>query len=96
MRFGALVAAGVEGTGSYGALRSRATSEGEGGAKETALLDHLEILFERSLEQDALRLLQGLSHSRTVVVVWSGVLEGGSLIYAVPGHPEHRCYVARS
>jgi hypothetical protein len=56
------------------------------------LLDHLEILFEKSLKQDPLRLLQRISRSRTVVAVWSGILEDGSLIYAVPGHPEHRRY----
>lgn len=63
---------------------------GEG--EEMVLLDHLEILFEQSLRQDPLRLLQGISRSRTIVAVWSGVLEDGSLTYAVPGHPEHRRY----
>lgn len=64
-----------------------------GGQKEEAvLLEHLEILFEKSLEQDPLRLLQGISRSQTVVAVWSGVLEDGSLTYAVSGHPEHRRY----
>ncbi len=58
------------------------------------LLDHLEILFEKSLKQDPLRLLQSLARSRTVVAVWSGVLENGSLTYGDPGHPEHRRYSA--
>ena len=62
--------------------------------EEVVLLDHLEILFEKSLKQDPLRLLQGISRSRTVVAVWSGILEDGSLTYAVPGHPEHRRYPA--
>lgn len=61
-------------------------------AEETVLLDHLEILFEPSLKQDPLRLLQGLSRNRTVVTVWSGIHEDGSLTYAAPGHPEHRRY----
>ncbi len=48
----------------------------------------------RSVRQDPLRLLQSISRSRTVVAVWSGILEDGSLTYAVPGHPEHRRYAA--
>ena len=62
--------------------------------EDGVLLDHLEILFEKSLKQDPLRLLQGISRSRTIVAVWSGILEDGSLTYAVPGHPEHRRYPA--
>lgn len=63
-------------------------------AEEVVFLDHLEILFEPSLKQDPLRLLQGLSRDRIVIAVWSGVREDGSLIYAVPGHPEYRRYPA--
>ncbi len=63
-------------------------------AGEAVLLDHLEILFEKTLKQDPLRLLQGISRSRTVVAVWSGILEDGTLSYAVPDHPEHRRYPA--
>jgi hypothetical protein len=73
-----------------GLLEEIVGEEGE----EVVLLDHLEILFEKSLKQDPLRLLQGISRSRTVVAVWSGILEDGSLTYAVPGHPEHRRYPA--
>ena len=62
--------------------------------EDLVLLDHLEILFEKSLKQYPLRLLQHISRNRTVVAVWSGILEEGSLIYAVPGHPEHRRYPA--
>ena len=36
------------------------------------LLDHLEILFDPALEQDPLRLLQGVSRDRTVVAAWPG------------------------
>jgi hypothetical protein len=71
-------------------LEAIAGEEGE----EVVLLDNLEILFEKSLKQDPLRLLQGISRNRTVVAVWSGILEDGSLTYAVPGHPEHRRYPA--
>ncbi|ROQ92181.1 BREX-3 system P-loop-containing protein BrxF [Desulfosoma caldarium] len=36
------------------------------------LLDNIELLFDVSLKQDPLRLLQGLSRNKTVVAAWSG------------------------
>lgn len=36
------------------------------------LLDNIELLFDVSLKQDPLRLLQGLSRNTTVVAAWSG------------------------
>lgn len=62
---------------------------------ETVLLDNLEIVFDLSLRQDPLRLLQGLSRNRTVVAAWNGQVNEGYLTYAAPGHPEHRRYFAR-
>lgn len=59
------------------------------------LLDNIEILFDTSLQQDPLRLLQGLSRNRTVVAVWNGTVDGGYLLYATPDHPEYRRYPAR-
>lgn len=59
---------------------------------DLVLLDHLELLFEPSLAQDPLRLLQQLSRSRTLVAAWPGRIEEGELVYAEPGHPEHRRY----
>jgi hypothetical protein len=41
-------------------------------AAEVVLLDNLEVLFDVSLKQDPLRLLQGLSRNKTVVAAWSG------------------------
>jgi ATPase family associated with various cellular activities (AAA) len=58
------------------------------------LLDNLEILFERTLEQDPLRLLKGLSRNRTVVATWNGTVDNGSLVYGDHGHPEYRSYPA--
>ena len=58
----------------------------------TVLLDNTEILFCADLEQDPLRLLQGLSRNRTVVATWDGTIADGGLRYATPGHPEHRHY----
>jgi len=59
---------------------------------DTAILDNLEILFDISLKQDPLRLLQGISRNRTVIASWSGSVEDGHLVYAAPGHPEHKRY----
>ena len=56
------------------------------------LLDNIEILFDVTLEQDPLRLLQGVSRNRTVVAAWNGTLENGYLSYATPEHPEYRRY----
>ena len=62
----------------------------EGGG--LVLLDNTELLFDATLKQEPLSLLQGLSRNKTVVAAWTGVLEDGKLRYAAPGHPEHRQY----
>jgi hypothetical protein len=59
------------------------------------LLDNIEVLFDVSLKQDPLRLLQGLSRNRTVVAAWSGSLDGEHMVYATPDHPEYRRYPLR-
>ena len=41
-------------------------------AADVVLLDNVEVLFDVSLKQDPLRLLQGLSRNKTVVAAWSG------------------------
>jgi len=41
-------------------------------AADVVLPDNIEILFDISLKQDPLRLLQGLSRNKTVVAAWSG------------------------
>ncbi|MCK5679332.1 BREX-3 system P-loop-containing protein BrxF [bacterium] len=58
------------------------------------ILDNIEILFDVTLQQDPLRLLQTISRNRNIVVSWNGFVENGKLIYAEPGHPEHRSYDA--
>jgi ABC-type uncharacterized transport system ATPase component len=60
--------------------------------RPTVVLDNLEILFDKHLKQDPLRLLQGISRNRSVVASWSGNITGGKLIYAESGHPEYRSY----
>lgn len=57
-----------------------------------AILDNLEILFDKDLKQDPLRLLLGLSRNRSVVATWNGSMHSGRLIYAESGHPEYRSY----
>jgi len=64
-------------------------------AADVVLLDNVEVLFDVSLKQDPLRLLQGLSRNRTVVVAWSGSIDGENMIYATPDHPEYRRYPVR-
>jgi hypothetical protein len=57
---------------------------------EVLLLDNTEILFAAELQQDPLRMFQGMSRNRIVVAVWSGHVDDDQLVYATPGHPEHR------
>jgi hypothetical protein len=64
-------------------------------APEVVLLDNLEVLFDVSLKQDPLRLLQGLSRNKTVVAAWSGSIDGEYMVYATPDHPEYRRYPLR-
>ncbi|MDZ4164480.1 MAG: BREX-3 system P-loop-containing protein BrxF [Smithellaceae bacterium] len=64
-------------------------------AAEVILLDNIEVLFDVSLKQDPLRLLQGLSRNKTVVAAWGGSIEGEYMIYATPDHPEYRRYPLR-
>jgi len=64
-------------------------------AAKVVLLDNLEVLFDVSLKQDPLRLLQGLSRNKTVVAAWSGSIDSEHMIYATPDHPEYRRYPVR-
>jgi hypothetical protein len=59
------------------------------------LLDNIEILFDVSLKQDPLRLLQGISRNKTVVAALSGAINYGHMVYATPGHPEYKRYSLR-
>ena len=64
-------------------------------AVDVVLLDNIEVLFDVSLKQDPLRLLQGLSRNKTVVAAWSGSIVGENMVYATPDHPEYRRYPVR-
>ena len=63
-----------------------------GATQPLAVLDNLEILFDKDLKQDPLRLLYGISRNRSVVASWNGITTDGKLIYAEPGHAECRSY----
>jgi hypothetical protein len=60
--------------------------------KPIVVLDNIEILFDKHLKHDPLRLLQGISRNRSVLASWNGTTAGGRLIYAETGHPEYRSY----
>lgn len=61
-------------------------------AQSPLVLDNLEILFDKDLKQDPLRLLQGISRNRAVVASWNGTMNSVRLLYAEIGHPEYRSY----
>jgi Cdc6-like AAA superfamily ATPase len=61
-------------------------------AKFPAILDNLEILFDKELEQDPLRLLQHLSRNNLILASWNGKIHEEKLIYAEIAHPEYRIY----
>jgi|SRR5579863_4568198 len=62
------------------------------GTTGPVLCDNIELLFDVSLRQDPLHLLQLLSRQRTIVAAWNGSIAGGYLNYATPDHPEYRRY----
>lgn len=62
-------------------------------SSDVVLLDNIEVLFDVSLKQDPLRLLQTLSRMKTVVVAWSGSINGAYILYATPDHPEYKRYL---
>lgn len=62
------------------------------GAGEIVILDNIEILFDTSLKQDPLKLLQKISRNKTIISSWSGKQDRSKLLYAESGHPEYRNY----
>ena len=65
------------------------------GGDEAILLDNIEVIFDISLQQDPLRLLQELSRNKTMVAAWNGIIVENSLTYAASEHPEYRRYPIR-
>lgn len=56
------------------------------------VVDNIELLFQRDLQQDPLQVLLAAARSRPVVASWPGACTDGALTYAVSGHPEHHRY----
>jgi hypothetical protein len=56
------------------------------------ILDNIEILFDKSLAVDPLRLLQGVARNHLVLAAWNGNTDGKTLVYADPDHLEYRKY----
>ena len=67
----------------------------DNGSDEMILLDNVEIIFDIGLQLDPLRLLQGLSRNKTVVVAWEGSIVEDFLTYAVQTHTEYKRYPVR-
>lgn len=61
---------------------------------DVVLLIGLEILFDRSLAVEPLRLLKSCAINKTLLVCWPGDITNSGLSYASPSHPEHRTYKA--
>ena len=61
-------------------------------AQSIVVLDNLEIIFDKDLQQDPLRLLQGISRNRSVIASWNGTATNDKLRYAEAGHPEYQSY----
>ncbi len=61
-------------------------------ADEMVILDNIEILFDTSLKQDPLRLLQKASRNKTIVSSWGGKQDHSKLLYAKAGHSEYKAY----
>jgi hypothetical protein len=60
--------------------------------QEPAMLYDIELLFDPTLQLEPLRALKAASRSRILLALWPGTSEGGSLVYAEPGHPEYKRY----
>lgn len=60
--------------------------------RDIVLLVGLEILFDRSLAVDPLRLLKSCAINKTLLISWPGEITNSGLSYASPSHPEYRTY----
>ncbi|WP_075981269.1 BREX-3 system P-loop-containing protein BrxF [Bacillus massilinigeriensis] len=51
-------------------------------------LGDIEILFDKQLQQNPVRLLENLGKRYSIIVTWPGQYANGQLTYATPEHPE--------
>lgn len=61
---------------------------------DVLLLNYIEILFDKTLLIEPLKLLQNNAKNLTLVAAWPGEKNASSLTYAVPNHAEYRSYKA--
>lgn len=62
----------------------------ESAREKPLLLDNGEILFDPSLQTDALKLILLTSRDKALIVSWPGRVEDGFLVYAEPSYPEYQ------
>ncbi len=62
--------------------------------KNTLIFKNIELLFNAALKTDPLRLFKNISRTKTLIIGWNGFIQGSSLIYADPGHPDYKKYLA--
>ena len=67
-------------------------SELTNGPDAPVLLDNTELLFDRSLAIDPLRMFYQASRNKPVVATWSGNFMDDRLTYASPSHVEYTSY----
>jgi len=63
-------------------------------SEKVVLLHGIEILFDRCLAVDPVRLLCACAKNKTLLVSWPGDRTNSGLSYATPGHSEYRSYKA--
>lgn len=56
------------------------------------LLNHIELLFSKTLQVDPLRCLQQIARHQPVIVIWPGKVNEQHFFYAEPGHPDYVRY----
>lgn len=56
---------------------------------ELLWLGDIEILFDKQLHINPIRLLENMSKRYKIIVSWAGNAADNKLIYAEPGHPEY-------
>lgn len=60
--------------------------------KYPVILDNIEVLFDKNLMQDPLRILQYISRNRIILSSWNGTFSQNKLLYAESSHPEFKSY----
>ena len=60
--------------------------------KSPVILDNIEVLFDKNLMQDPLRILQSISRNHIVLSSWNGTFLKNKLLYAESWHHEFKIY----